>query len=288
MEKYYGTRPSKNIYEKISSLKRYEDCSSKNYYTDAIHFTHWVNTNLSNKITDDQGNLFLEINSSNNPEDETSLFAGERREVIKTRVQDTLDTSIMQYIKVSGEEGLKVIQISEEDWDQVVRNVSMISFFQGVPIGLKYYNNYAIATSTTNNEFINKDEIYFCINGDTYYHSAYTNETISGNIIGYRNTDYIRKSYTLDGNTQYYYLHDHQGNNNSELACYNCVVGTTQNASTINTNLQTAYYQALGRERYVQNKNVKYVNGELKGDLNNFLITYYRNRWNSRWIYRFI
>ena len=145
---------------KIKNISRQKDYSAMNYYIDAYEFTNWVTNELADKIKDSE---FLKISDDNNPEDPNSAFSAERRKVIKDAVQGTLDTSIMQYIKVSGEDGLKIIHLSEKDWDEVLRNASMIAFFEGIPIGLKYYNNYAIATSTTNNEFVNKDEIYFSI-----------------------------------------------------------------------------------------------------------------------------
>jgi len=267
------------IYKKVAELERYEDTSSINYYIDAFSFTKWVQDNLATYVIDEAGNKFLEISATNNPEDENSLFAAERKEVIKSCVQETLTTSITQYANQTDGYNFRMYNLPETDWDQIVRNISMISFFQGVPIGLKYYNNYAIATNTTNNEYINKDEIYFTVQDDTYYHSVYTGETIPDDkyIIGYRNTDYIRKTYESESGIRYYYLHDHTDNTNSELACYNCIVGSTGKKSTINTNLETAYYTALGRERYVQNKNVKYVNGELRGDLETKYIIYNLN-----------
>jgi len=143
-----------DIWEIVKDISRIKDYSAMNYYIDANEFTEWAGS---------LGITSLEISADNNPENSDSPFAGERREVIKNAVQGTLDTSIMQYIKISGEDGLKIIHLSETDWDEVLRNASIIAFFEGVPIGLKYYNNYAIATSTTNNEFINKNEIYFNI-----------------------------------------------------------------------------------------------------------------------------
>ncbi len=144
-------------YKKVENLPRYEDCSAINYYVDAYEFTEWVKDKVVG--TDLQ---FLEISETNDPEKE-SAFAEEKREVIKKCVQETLNTSITQYAKQTDGYQFRLTQLSETDWDQLLRNASITAFFQGVPIGLKYYNNYAIATSTTNKEFINKDEIYFSI-----------------------------------------------------------------------------------------------------------------------------
>lgn len=150
----------KKIYEKLGGLKRYEDCSAVNYYVDAYEFTTYAK---------DLGLNHLDINENNNPEDESSEFAKSKREVITENVQKTIDTFITQYSEKTdsqlGQIGTKnrLIQIKATDWDQILRNTSIITFFEGIPIGLKYYNSYAIAVSTTNNEFINKDEIYFTV-----------------------------------------------------------------------------------------------------------------------------
>jgi len=264
--------PVSEIYREVKGVEKTKDCSAINYYIDSYAFTKWVENNLARK----EGFEFLKVSNENNPEEENSLFATERRKVIKKVVQDSLNTSITQYAKETTGYDYKVIQLSESDWDKILRNISMITFFEGVPIGLKYYNSYAIATSTTNNEYINKDEIYFTVVGDNDYHSVYTNENISGTVKGYRNTDYIRKKYETDDETKYYYLHN-------ELACYDCIVGNNNKTSQINTNLIDEYYSALARERYVQNKTVQYVNGDLKENIKIKYVIYKLNGGMQDW-----
>lgn len=115
--------------------------------------------------------------------------------------------------------------------------------------------------------------------GDQYYHNAYCETvTATSGIKGYKNTDYIAKNYK----DKYFYLRDHTQNTDSELACYDCIVGSNKTTSEINSNLEEPYCIALARERYVQNKNVQYVNGELRDDLKTVTIRYVRNRRNGR------
>ena len=75
----------------------------------------------------------------------------------------------------------------------------------------------------------------------------------------------------------------HDKNNSSQLACYHCLIGSNGTASDINDNFKNPYDTALARERYVQNKNVQYVNGELRDDLDIDLITYKLNGGTQDW-----
>lgn len=273
------------LHRKVEGLKIYEDCSAINYYVDAYAFTEYAKSLNLQDDNGDNGQKFLNIDEDNNPEDDTienlSKFNSEKRNVISQNVQSTIDAYIIQYLKETDTQlgqkigdKYKLIQIKDTDWDQILRNASMITFFEGIPIGLKYYNSYAIAVSTTNNEFINKNEIYFTARDDEYYHSINCDKIKETNIVGYRNTDFIRKKFEIEGNNYYYYLHN---NNSSELACYNCLVQNKVTSTELNEDYEEPYYTALARERYIQNKDVQYVNGELKDDLTRKFITYKLN-----------
>lgn len=159
--------------------------------------------------------------------------------------------------------------LTEEDWDHIYRNVSIITFLQNIPIGLKYYNNYTIATSTENKEFTNPDEIYLTRNGDEYYHLPYCSHLKTNSpIIGYTNTDYVVRSYNIEdangnGDTKYYYKHS----DIAKEACYYCLVQkdlyTSEGLSSEELTIQeSAYKIALARERY---RNISEIN--LKDDL---------------------
>lgn len=59
--------------------------------------------------------------------------------------------------------------LTEEDWDKLLSEISVIGFLQGLPLGLKYYNNYSIVTNTRNRENITEESMYF-IGTDGSYH----------------------------------------------------------------------------------------------------------------------
>lgn len=205
------------------------DYSAINYYIEANNFTRWVNSKLGSDFD------FLEINEENNPEDKNSKFYKHKTEVIKKSISEGLNQAISSY-SAKSTYNYKMPVLKEEDWEQVLNNVSIITFLQGLPIGTKYYNNYAIATSTRNKEYVNPNEIYFIKendDNDDYYHKS-CNCNISG-YTGYNNIDFIIKNI----GENYYYPHN-------QLACYDCIINSNNNIDKI----KVEYLTALARERY--------------------------------------
>ena len=245
------------------------DYSSRNYYIESTDFTEWVKQNLSSiTIGDIQGvdnpSVYGNVNdrifdiSGIDPESDESVIVRHKREVIKQTLITNLNQAITSYSRnTEGEYRLPVL--TETDWNHVLRNVSIITFVQNIPIGMKYYNNYAIATSTHNKEYTNPDEIYLTRSGDPYYHlpgcSYLSNDTY---IIGYRNIDYVLKSYENPDETVYYYKHSNIANE----ACYYCLVQkdlySSEGISNAVWNAQErAYKIALAREKY---RNISEIN----------------------------
>ena len=234
-----------------------EDVSAINYYVQAYSFTTWVKKNLGDIKVENmvgekswievEGNIF---NYKEDPEDEASLFFRHKREVIKKIVSSNLNQAITSYSRNS-EGTYRLPILGEADWDQILRNVSVIAFVQNIPIGLKTYNNYAIATSTSNKEYVDPDKIYLSVAGDEYYHLPYCSQITGDNMIGYRSIDYIAKSYEENNKSNYYFLHS----NNSYQADYYCLVQHSlyqKESKKDRLQVQKKVYQtALARERYV-------------------------------------
>lgn len=266
----YGTEYTGDTTE-LDKIDKNEDVSARNYYFESRLFTNWVNNNLKNITIDNMqdvddksiyGNLsdsIFNINQDNDPESEDSAFIRHKREIIKQSLISSLNQAITSYSRNSEQE-YKLPVLTETDWDQILRNVSIITFVQDIPIGMKYYNNYTVATSTSNKEYVNPDEIYLSnLNeSDGYYHMPYCSRLKSNNIIGYRNTDYAIKSYNIkesDGSstTNYYYRHSELANQ----ACYYCLVQRELYNSEDLENIyrqehKRAYETALARERYIK------------------------------------
>lgn len=255
----------------------YKDYSAINYYVESYAFTNWVKQNLGGQVENRRIvyneeeekyenesiilNGLFDISQINDPENVQSQIVQHKREVMIDNINMNLNLSISNYNR-NGRYDFRLPVLSYSDWEQVFSNISLITFFQGVPIGLKYYNNYAIATSTTNREYVDPYEIYFSGN-DPNYHRVYCEKCKNEIYTGYRSVEYSMREYTNDTETIYYYQHDNAtpSDKNSETACYYCVVNK-ENYNAITDGMPEAaertykqakvYNEALARERYYQ------------------------------------
>ena len=127
------------------------DYSAINYCVESYIVTKFVNS-LDLKPSEVDGtcicgynhnNNTFNITSNNNPENKDSDFSIHKRGIIKNAIESNLNQAITSYSRNSEGE-YKLPKLTETDWDQILRNVSIITFIQNIPIGMKYYNNYAI------------------------------------------------------------------------------------------------------------------------------------------------
>ena len=51
--------------------------------------------------------------------------------------------------------------LQESEWDLLTKNICAIAFVQGLPVGFKTYNNYAIVTSNNNEMYVNENNIFY-------------------------------------------------------------------------------------------------------------------------------
>lgn len=265
----------------LGNVNQVEDYSAINYCVESYVFTQWVTKNLGNitvdnmiSTTEGQYNnvesekYIFRINEINNPDPENdtayanSVLAQHKKDIIINTIEKNLSQATAQAQEMNPNYEYRLPQLSYDEWEQALSNISIIAFMQGMPIGLKYYNNYAIATSTLNKEFVDPDELYFAGTGDQYYHQRQCEQATGSDYVGYRSIDYVAKSYEKsDNGTKYYYPHANESiSTDSELECYYCLV----NRSTYNANNKAkwnntpynswtdSYYNALARERYMQ------------------------------------
>lgn len=183
------------------NLGRSYDFSAINYYVDTCSFNHWLDNN----------NI------------DTESILEKKRETIINDINNNLNLSVSNY-SANSKIDYKIFQLSEEDWDQALSNISMITFFQGMKIGLKTYNNYSIVTSTENNEYVSEDSLYYIGQSDDLYYHRY--ECIEGNpntYKAYRNTDFKVQNYVKDDVVEYYYKHNAASGENLQQ-CFECIV----------------------------------------------------------------
>lgn len=260
--------------EKQSTSAQYntQSTAAVDYYTYASEFTAWVRANLGDLTTsdavDEEGNHTLDSEfgtnisifgtnqgSADSIEDENSLFNQHRLSVIRYSIEKNLSIAIANYNRYSSSTSanFQMPELQEDEWDKIINNVSIISFMQGLSIGGKVYNGYAIITNTKTEEVVNLDSIYI-VTSDGYYHRATDNDLVGNtNITGaFFNVDFERKSITNGTSTIYYYPHE-------ELGCYTSIVSQTNVTTTDNIyeymedvggTLAQYYFTALGRERY--------------------------------------
>ena len=211
------------------------------------------------------------FDTSVNIENDLSNFNVHRLEIIRHKIESNLSVAISNYNSYSLAEGIEfqLPELKENEWDFIINNVSLISFVQGLDIGGKIYNGYTIVNNTETKEVVQEENIYI-IGQDNYYHrigdiyietssnignNAYN---ISADSAGRINLDFVRKM-IIDENsiTRYYYaLPNIYGSYNSiitqnEVTAFDDIYEYIQEQIDAgNTALASAFYTALGRERY--------------------------------------
>lgn len=234
----------------------YRDFSAINYYTQSYVFTNWVQS---------LGIEFLNVGASNDPENESSLFYTHKTDVMKNTIIANLNLAISSY-SAHSQYDFSLPIFTYTDWNQILSNVSMTAFVQNIPIGLKYYNNYVIAISSNNKEYINPNDLYYISNEDYYYHHIYCDKIANNKAdIAYRGIDFITQKFDyndIDPDTgeiinasKYYFKHAKISESIAHEKCYYCLI--TQNPATLSAakdNYREAYLHAIARERYIQAK----------------------------------
>jgi len=120
--------------------------------------TELDNTMLHNFGTD---SICMFSGSGNNPESEESDFYNHKRNVIKNSITYNMILSMVVYTEESRTVEFNMPSFKETEWDRILNNVSITTFMEGMRCGFKWYNNYAIVTSTNNEISINENEIFY-------------------------------------------------------------------------------------------------------------------------------
>lgn len=267
-----------------------DDSDAKKYYAKALRFSNWVNDNLSTIKASDakqlDGTAYEEFKNNNtrifntkvaqgnDPEDLGSAFSQHRMTAIQVSIQTNLNAAIAKYNERFFKEktySLKMPVINYNEWEKITNNVSMATFFQGVQIGNKIYNNYAVVGSNENKEMILVDNIYYFkkdLEGKVEYHKIDCPRLDdTGEILGAKNIDYdIYKTRNEDETYTYTFgdtIEDirQEGRVTELSACYECIVN--QNyipISTLNENRLKAKYTAIAKERNNLYKMNAYIN----------------------------
>lgn len=268
---------------------------AKQYYFDAYNFTKWFKeSGLSaleyadawdevlvkngdkaeteyEQVWEGNHTKIFQFNSSSssniegNIENETSTFNQHRLEIIKRKIETNLAIAISNYNEYSNVSNVfQMPELKDDEWDQIINNISLISFLQGMPIGGKVYNGYTLITNSESEEVVLEENIYM-LGADMNYHRIGdkdlendTVELVSGNYgsdsssAGRLNLSFTRK-YIMNSNATYYYYPLKEFN-----ASYNSIVMQSkvttyddiyQYIGKQSDEYKKAFYTALGRER---------------------------------------
>ena len=170
-------------------------------------------------------------------------------------------------------------KISETDWEIIQEDVCAISFLQGMSIGSKKYNGYAVVANTLTKEYVGENDIYI-IRNDGIYCRVNDGTIASGNVNGIDSKGYYQGAWKIDFEQKqgrliytdreksiFYYPIKGEGSYSSIMGSFdrNSIETTNMRIylkTVTNTNLKEAYYKALARERWGA-YNVNNVNYEL-------------------------
>ena len=289
-------------YDKAVRLIKEGNTLAKDYYKDAYEFTNWLkSTGLVNltygdaqdTVVEENGEVkpqknvwsgdntkIFQFNQSNtdysrNIENELSSFSQHRLAVIRHKIEVNLAIAIANYNTYSGVASSNTFQmpdLKEDEWYNVIHNISLISFLQGLPIGGKMYNGYSIVTNSESKEVVLEQNIYILgtdvENGKNEYYKigdqGIKNGTVkinSGkyaqNSNNYTSAGRLNLSFKRDvltnGESKYYYypIQDYNASYNSiimqnDVDTYDDIYAYVNDQSY---ELKVAFYTALGRER---------------------------------------
>lgn len=281
-----GTEVNQVSQEKNGDLySKYEKAITKNksayyYYKEAYEFTNKIRVDygLSELKSSEAGyydnetKKFVNMKDYGNYEifknidgkyiqDSDSDFNQHRKAVIRQTIETNLSAAIAGFSNYSEKDiQFAMPKISEEDWETIENNVSVIGFLQGLDIGTKKYNGYAVSANTTTKEFVDENSIYIATDSDNQYHRANARDIdLNSNLKGVFKLDF-EKHYIKDEDKTTYYFPIRAGKDNIYTGSYTSIVSQTSVDTSkgdmykymrdADKKLKTAYYTALARERY--------------------------------------
>ena len=199
-------------------------------------------------------------------EDTNSNFNAHKLQVIKNSIESNLITAISNYNKVSTSDvNFAMPKLQEYEWEEITQNICMITFLQGLNIGGKVYNGYAIVPNNHNEDYVSEDSIYILNDGEYHKLTESDLETnLDTNAIGILNTDFERRYTTgttkindVEYSTQIYYYPKEEyasyksivnaNGNNTVKNVYEYLQGASNNPASTKYRLAQIYYTALGR-----------------------------------------
>lgn len=235
---------------KINSIK---DISGLNYTTYSEVLINNASGDEYNylKVWQDEGLVFGFTDGDNTCSSteirKDSSFYNHKLGIIRTSIQYNLNLSMSAYnrhIYYADDEETYAFDkntdyampiMTEKEWEQILTNISFVSFMQGLDCGLKKYNNYVVVSSTNNEVMTTADNIFYAkdteFNNENAEYHRYNcnklieedlkNNAVSGakefNYISFTSKEVKYDKISTDSNV-IPYEYDHKN-----LACYDCI-----------------------------------------------------------------
>ncbi len=285
--------------EDYTGSKTNDNVSAIKYYIKASIFSNWVYENLgdlnenkanennskfsegftikqNNRKLNDKKQLFYEYSDleifAGDVENVESNFYEHKRKVIKNSIQYNLNLAMALYNAGRGDEYYQMPILSEDEWDKILSNVSVLSFMQGLQCGMKTYSNYAIVTSRNNELLANESDIYYVPINDVDTDGVKTSND-TGDVI---NTAHQIDCEELGSNKPKYYqsfpsrevkydkvwdadqrkyVYDHVVKN-----CYYCIVNSNYDHQELTLDKQKAQTIAIAKIRNNTYKSCAFTN----------------------------
>ena len=192
-------------------------------------------------------------------------------QVIRHKIETNMAIAISNYNAYSNVKNVfQMPELKETEWDQIIHNISLISFLQGLPIGGKIYNGHTVVTNSESEEVVLEKNIYL-LGSDKYYHRIGDKKLETGGNVqlscgiygkdsssaGRLNLNFSRRNVMANDSIYYYYpLRDYNASYNSvimqdNLTTYDDIYKYVSTQSDV---YKKAFYTALGREREGQYK----------------------------------
>ena len=185
---YKQGTPSQDLINQVQTIQKQindiqytlDQMSAVIYYTKASIFSNWVYENLGSLIQEKDlieisGQSYTSINGTENVTYDFSTsdafvfnIDGNTREgvteiavdspyynhklnVIRNSIQYNLNLAMSTYnSQMAHSYSYEMPVMQNEEWSQILNNISIVSFMQGSSCGLKTYNNYMVVSSTNN------------------------------------------------------------------------------------------------------------------------------------------
>lgn len=262
----------KQVQSNLTSDNFTQNINAMDYYREAHDLTNYVKShsslfNTANIVDIDTGKKYQESGNENpytlvgnifedDVEAEDSNFNTHRIDVIKYSIERNLSVAISNFNNYSGVIAeFQMPKLKDTDWVKIMDNISIISFLQGINIGGKIYNGYAIVTNTKNEDVVMEDSIYIQDKTTNTFHRITEKNLNSSNIVGIYNINIERRTASdSSGNTTYYFPVSGTLSYDSIVTQNNIDKKSNQTLSEyvsgLSENLRKVYYTALGRERY--------------------------------------